>query len=483
MKLFTTPAARAATFFVLVAGGLLLRWFENPESDIAGNVLFAQMVLEGARPHVDLHDANPPLAFYLYVPAVLIESLTGLRAETAAHLVTTVLIIGSVLLGEALLRDEREDAVFRAHRIAALLIVMVWMPSSTFSQRDHIAFVVMWPLLAAFMRRSEGEAVPVAAALAAGLLAPIGFALKPHLVLGPAFAFLVVLLHRRSLRPFASPEVAGAVLSGLVLGLWMPAAHRTYFVDTLPIALEVYAPITTPRFLIRGGALLGVIGLTILVARRRRGSPGILAAAAAGFAVAYLMTGKGWPYQGIPALSAGLLALLLPIRREPSDKGLLLASAGLAMTAAAFASWQPVYDETLAETARRTAPPNPVIGHLSFEMSLMHPLIRNIGGTLGNPSLLLWRTWGANYGLARTTDPEKIARLDAHRRAEAKQVAEAWARRPPDLIIMLDGYDWKEWASESPTLLDLLAEYEPVGHGLRSVLLRRRADAAPAVRP
>lgn len=483
MTLFTTRAARLAVFFVLVAGGLLVRWFEQPESDIAGNVLFAQMVLEGARPHVDLHDVNPPLAFHLYVPAVLIETLTGLRAETAAHLLTTALIIGSVLLGEAVLRDEREDATVRALRVALLLIMMVWMPTRTFSQRDHIAFILVWPLLAAFMRRSEGKPVPFAAACAAGLLAPVGLALKPHLVLGPAFAFLIVLLRRRDLRPVASPEVAGAVVSGLALVVQMFIAHRAYLTETLPIALEVYGPIKPPLYLMRGAAIVGLVGVTILVARRDRGPRGIMAAAGAGFALAYLLAGKGWPYQAVPALTAGLLALLLPIWGERPDKGLLLASTGLTAAAAAFASWTPAQDAPFTDIVRRTAPPNPVVGHLSFSMSIQHPLIRTIGGTLANPSLLLWKTWGAEYGLARTADPERIARLEAHRRAEAAELAAAWARRPPDLIFVQTGYDWTAWASANERLAHLLARYEPAGEGERAMLLRRRADPDAAVRP
>jgi hypothetical protein len=478
MFLFRSPGFHLTMPFLAVAGGLLIRWFENPESDISGNILLAQRVLEGARPHVDLHDVNPPSVFYLYVPAVLIETWFGLRAETAAHLVTMAAVIGIAALGEVILHDGKEASALRMLRLAVFLVVVIFIPMRTFSQRDHIAFLLLWPLLAVFMRRAEGAAVPMTAAFAAGLFTPLGLSIKPYLVLGPAFAIAVLLLRQRHLRALRTPEIAGACASGLAVAAWMIAAHPVYLIETLPTAIEVYGPIRIPNLLTRGILVLAAIGVAILFAGRFRGRWEPPAAAAAGFALAYFLAGKGLAYQAVPALSTGLLVLLLPSEDETSGKMRMFAGACLAAASTNFTSWAANYDRGLEDLMRRTGPPNPAVGHLAIEMSLPHPMIRNVGGRLVGPSLLLWKTWGADYGLARTQDPERIARLEAHRRAERDALAAAWAGQPPDLVLVQVGEDWAAWAAENETLARMLADYEEVGRGLIGILLRPKSQAA-----
>ena len=103
----TTPlriaAGWPAALAIVLIGGLQ-QALGHLNGDVSWFITFAEKVLGGARAYVDVSDPNPPAAFLLYMPAVLVARWTGLRVETATVLQFFLLVAGSLALIAAIAR-------------------------------------------------------------------------------------------------------------------------------------------------------------------------------------------------------------------------------------------------------------------------------------------------------------------------------------------------------------------------------------------
>jgi putative flippase GtrA len=180
--------------------------------------------LDGAELYRDIVEINPPLAFYLTAPAVLLARATGLVPHHAYVLQVIALTLPSLLWLRSLLRRAPLDETHRRIMLAAGVAALCLAPIVEFGQRDHLMMIFVLPyiaLMAFTPPSSRAERCLI------GAFALLGLALKPHFFALPLFMGLLMIQRRRTVLAPLTPEHlvigVGAVLYAAAVWAFHPA--------------------------------------------------------------------------------------------------------------------------------------------------------------------------------------------------------------------------------------------------------------------
>ncbi len=368
MGLYIAPMAAASlrprltiALFVILITVILLAALPRPLSpDISGQLWIATNLRRGARLYIDISEINPPLWFWLAIPVDALATAVRVRAEDVL-----VAAIGGVTLLTLLATDRllgRYPPGARAGLLAYAACILLVMPLRDLGQREQIVLIVALPYGALIAARRELQRVPVWLAIAIGLAAAIGFALKHYFVCVPLFLELWLAFSlRRAWRPFR-PEtlVLAACAAGYAAAIVIVTPG--YLKVSVPELAIAYGAVGVPslRYMLRPAQPIWALILFALDAQRRVArhplSPQATAllVAAGGFFVAWLIQHKGWPYHSIATtgmLALALAAVLLemveatPARPRLMTVVALLAPLGLI---AAPTQWAPAAENDIA---------------------------------------------------------------------------------------------------------------------------------------
>jgi hypothetical protein len=306
----------------ILAGALVLlamvpEFLSRTIPDTAWLLYVAGRVTQGARLYVDLVDVNPPLVVWLDIPVVLGARALGIPDLTAYRIFVLLVVLGSVaacgwLLRRFLLADAPER-----RRVVLLLLLFAALPLSRadFGEREHLMLALTLPYLLLAAVRLRRTAVPWGFAVAAGLAAGVGIALKPYFVaLWLALEGCLLLRLRRGYRP--RPEAAIVVLV-CVLYLAAVARYSPEYWDVVRLMAGPYytflsnsLPVTA---LLGDGAVLPLCALLGYLALRRSVAspelPAVLAAATLGLYLSAVLQHKGWRYHFYPSIATGVMLL------------------------------------------------------------------------------------------------------------------------------------------------------------------------------
>jgi hypothetical protein len=230
-----------ASRVVCVAAAVMaiVRIFETPlNGDVAWTLTFARRLLEGARPYVDIVDYQPPLIFFLNVPVEMVALVTGWPESPVLALAVIGLTAVSLSLIWRILRAERaRDELFVATTLVGSLLTMLVMPSRDLGQGEHLMIIMVLPYAVWCARLSAVDTrEPLPLRLAIGLLACVGFAIKPPFLI--AFVTLLAYLawSRQGVRSWFAAEhlmiAAGTTVYALTVVLFLPE----YVSRVLPMA-------------------------------------------------------------------------------------------------------------------------------------------------------------------------------------------------------------------------------------------------------
>jgi hypothetical protein len=449
----SSGAARLA-LIVLAVLGLILAPHFTPASQINGDTSWLIHVVErlmaGGRAYVDVVETNPPMAFLVYWPAVATARALDIAPEIAVMVFTGGLAALSILLTLAIARRSLGMtplglAVFGA----ALVVAFVLLPSRTFTQREHLALMLLMPSVTTLATRSMGGRPGLAIALAGGAMAGLGACIKPHFALVVALPAAVAALLRRDVRLLVAPE---ALISGAIViayaALWY-LAYPEFFGTPLFLVqntyrLYVYRPF---EYLQDAPAVVFlfamVLGFVLALVLRGCGAVLTLGAAMLAFALAFVEQGKGFAYHLYPVVAAGLtlaafaIALGLPERSGhlPPMRGLvfLVAMALAAVLSGAYSARYP--DSNGLRQALLLEKPKPSLIIMSYDIAVNFPLNRDIGATWASRLQSTWISNSAYTAIARGLTPEQRARTERAIQIEREWLAEDIRRNQPDVLV------------------------------------------------
>ena len=307
----TVPAG-VVWLVVLALAVLAGQWLQSHvhlNHDVSYFVHFDRWLLQGRSLGADLLDGNLPMVWLLFMPAAGLVEAGWLGEAAAVRLVFwlyTLLALALMLAVLARLHESKGAA--STGWIVAFVLVATLAPGFSFGQREHACVLFAMPYLASAVARLEGRELPRALALGIGLLAGVGFSIKPYFLAVPAAVELVLLarLGWRSLIARAESLVlAFTVLAYVVACALMLGDYLAYMLALLDSTYWAYDSLNTAvvveRFLdVARPLLYGLV--MVLVARTWTPHSTVLLAATIGFAVSYFVQWKGFGYHAYPVL-------------------------------------------------------------------------------------------------------------------------------------------------------------------------------------
>ena len=484
-------------FAGLCLWGLYTQFSAMINHDTAWYLHSVAAFLDGGRLYQDVFfEMNPPLAFYLTVPPVYVARLTGIFPAHVFVAYAFGLIALSLFLSWRLSPADTDRVLRRGVLFAAMLALIV-VPMRIFGQREHLMLILALPYLLLLAGRTSGARYGRPLAVFVGILAALGFGLKPHFLLVAAMLELYLLgRRRRPSAPFRPETLAMAAVLLLYVGailLFTP----DYVTRIVPYALEVYNSgyrNSLGYILWRQETFLVVLvpllylAVRSKVASRKLGD--ILCIAALGFYIVYLVQMKGWPYHVYPTsaclvLAAGVLlfGLRVPGRVQlPPQAGRRLASYAV-LTAALFlvllvgqAVWRggfrSTYTEFVAPVVRENAEGSSIFIFTSnvwagFPLTIY----ADVGWSSRFPTL--WLLPGLERARRASTEPisaDRRALLDEIERFLIDAVVSDLSKQPPAVVIVdvrkeksyFGGlqFDYLAYFSRDPRFAEIWSHYE-----------------------
>jgi hypothetical protein len=283
--------------------------------DAAWYLYMADRWFAGATLYRDVVDTNPPLIVWLTSVPAAIARVTGVSAPALFKLSVFAMAALSLFAAHRIVARAAPGRVFVLTSLATFLCLP--FAKQDFGQREHLAVLLTLPYVLGAM--APGALGGRALTLTAGVLAGLGFAIKPHFVLAWAAleAVVVATRGRRALRP----ELLAAAAAAAVYVVVAAVAHPEYL-GVAGQVREVYRGLnSSPAVLLRLREVQLWLAAAALFAALRWPPddrlPAVAFAAATGFLGAALLQLKGWSYHLYPArvflllfLAAAALAIL-----------------------------------------------------------------------------------------------------------------------------------------------------------------------------
>jgi hypothetical protein len=463
------PAAvkpEAAALLLVFAAAVAVRAVIGTNVDVSWLLTVGERMLGGERLYVDLIEVNPPASALLYLPAILLARALGVSPEAAVDALALTAAGLSLWLCARILAPTR-IVEGNGWLLAGSAVALTILPMHTFGEREHIATVALLPVLAVLVVRVSGAKPALAWAIIAGIGAGFMVAIKPHFALALGCAIATAAYARGSWRLVFALEnwIAGALAAAYAI--YVLIAYPEFIRDAVPLVQAAYLPMRLGVFelAVSPPFLCWLVSLALLMhwQRGRVLAPpfSLLLAAALGFAAAYFIQGKGWPYHVYPMLALTFIALTLAMGEDRSARPIPHTLAAAALMAAS-AVWLNVSLDTsaLVEPIRRLKE-RPALLAITSHIALGHPLTRELGGRWVSRVAALWISTGVYRQLADAKlDPGTRARLEALAARDRAWLADDIGRNRPDIIVVEKApFDWEAWARADPLIAGRLRAY------------------------
>jgi hypothetical protein len=463
-----------ASIIVLFVAAVVLRHFLASNTDVSWLLTVGERILDGQRLYVDVIETNPPMAVLVYIPGIVIAREFGLPVEVVTDGLVFASIFVSLAIVTRILKNSAVVEGVNGGRLATFaFFVLAILPMETFGQREHIAMVELLPLLALFIVRMKGEQPSAWLAVIAGIGAGLAATFKPHFAIGLFCAVGCLTIYLRSWKAAFTPETLTAAAVVLLYAASVAAFFPAYFTVILPLVRDIYIPVglsfqallEKPPLLIWGVAIVTTVALTrhdkIDVACL------LLLAASLGFAAAFFLQRKGWPYHSYPMLALAMLALghalISDVPRTANRAFRAIAVVLFAVLLMRSMSWFNVtFDARSLQAAVARLGPNPRILAITMEPGFGHPLVRALNGTWVSRQQGLWV--GAYIEYMRqhgVIGPEAHPELDAYAARERAMLIEDINRIRPS-VVLVDNLisEGSAWLRSHPDVSGLLKDYQ-----------------------
>lgn len=299
-------------------------------------LLDAQLMVSGKRLYSDILDTNPPLIFWLYTIPVYISHLTGILDYQVLIAGVLLLIVLSMSVSVCLIKHHPQFQTHKQQHYFILLLCGLFIVCAgivSFADREHVMMVLIFPYILRLMPSLAKQPISNTLSIIIGLMAGIGFGIKPHSLIIFLLLQLFYIARERSIAIVFSIENILIYTVGLLYLLAVYVFLPEYFYTVLPMAIVVY-----PSFNTGQAVLIYMIGpaITLAVAlaefRPRSSSPyrsdilfGLLVCIPF---VLYILINNGWGYTVYPLSTAVLFVVALLwwefnwLAKDAKEKGL-----------------------------------------------------------------------------------------------------------------------------------------------------------------
>ncbi len=494
------PVGLGQIAVVVLYLSLVLAWFwTSPINHDSSWFLHATREwLAGARLYEDILEVNPPLAFYLHAPAVLLADALRISTTRAFYMMVLLLTGVSLCWSTRILRHAR----FPPSRSWLFLfgsgLVLVLVFTNVFGQREHFLTIFLWPYVTAHLALAKPDSGP--GSVMRAVFAAVGVLLKPYFVLIPAFMILGRVVAQRRWQAAFSPSSIVMAVCGLAYIAAARLLYPVYFDRIVPAAMEVYGAygLGTAQIIMTLKPWLVALTLVVVGAAATAGWPrrlGYAGLAAAGALSAYLAQWNGFDYHAPPLFAFLCMTLIWLAVGAASRRVMTLAALGYLLQALIVFNPHPysyrgqeVFTPYLSGPDRARS-----IVVISAELPPYFPLVDYFGTRWESRFPVQWMVTGAVIDLASdrcANDPTLCARSKALIDEAISLNADDISGKRPDLVVFsersvffkpmrADGFfDLEALFFADPRFATAMAGYRKVGH-VAGHTFWRRTDIRP----
>ncbi len=282
----------------------------------------AQQLVAGGNYINNFLETNPPLILYLYTPLVFLKQFLGVSVIAGTRLYIFTLATVSLVLCSRLLTAifAKKDHFVRHFLLFILALNFLIFPLNELGQRENLTVIFIFPYLLLLSLRLQGKDTPkILVSCLIGLMAGIGFCIKPYFLLPLGLLELYFLYQSKHLLALFKPELLSVAAFICFYLIVIGLLHQDYIHQIIPLVAKFYYQRHQKDF----PALLSseesvfnyFVILLYLLRRQHRFYPNlcnILLIATQGFWLVYLGQRMGWYYHALPFQSLALtLATLL----------------------------------------------------------------------------------------------------------------------------------------------------------------------------
>ena len=462
-------------------------------NDVVWYLIATREWLAGAPLYETIMEVNPPLNFYLTVPAILLADSLGIGDAAAQYLFIWLLLFATLCWCSAIIRTDFDlPPIRKAILLVGLGVAVTVSALDSVGQREFFLVLLLMPWLLGQVSDLPKSTVRE---IATASIAAIGVCLKPHFVLFPVAVTLVHILRTRSLRPILSPSNLIFLGVGLAYVGYVAVVHPAYLNDIVPVAQLVYGgyraePEVVFGLYYREFLLIALPAAIALVDRKACFNPHpFVAATIAGF-LCYILQAKGFGYHLIPFLAFGLVACLLVMVHARTLSPVAVAC-GVAWVGVigimASHGFHSSYSVEMAKRVKRDLVEFDSVIALTTNLGAGPPVAFETGTRWASRYPTNWLIPGALNELAKTNCAEEAklcARLQAIADRNRSDNIDDMITYKPDLLIVdrysgyfdVQRFDWLKFMAEDPAWAAVFSRYNLVGHSQRYDYYARQKD-------
>lgn len=322
--------------WIIALGSLAIYLAVPLTQDVTWLVYCAQKWLAGGTPFtVDFEELNPPFNVALYLPlAWLVNHSPFPGGATVSAGVWGIMMLFYLGIRHLLNVQTHHNPPLendRAHRILIMVAVALFLvPLAQIGQREQFVLAFTLPYLLAAAGRADGQRLPLKTQVFLGLLAGLGFIIKPYALIVPLLVEGVMARKQRRFWALFNPTSLAIGAVCLLYGVWIVVAFPAYIAFYVPLVTEAYPAFgknigRLPPTLFSMVVFVPVIaGLVLEFIRKKTLRPHhhVWIAACLGFVFLVLMQGKFFLYHSYPFLGVAFVCLAT-LKKIPMRYGLL----------------------------------------------------------------------------------------------------------------------------------------------------------------
>lgn len=337
-------------FFVALFGIYFLSWEMQSTllfcRDVSWGLHETQRLLDGGRYGKDFFDFSPPMILYLYSPVAVFSKLFSFSIFLVFRVYLFLIATFSLLICYSLIKKiflPEENSLANLFLLAIAVIYVLLPLPRDFGQREHLLLIMIMPYLLLMAYRMQGGKIHSYAAIVIGVMAGLGFAMKPFFFIIFALVELFYAWNQRKLFAWVRIDVLVILMLNFLYGMYVVVSYPEYFSFIMPLSLRAYYQgysVSLKSLLLQPACVFSFFAFLFYGLNKLQDHykylVTILLVATLGCLVSYFVQYTLWYYHLLPAYSLALLSLVLMfgflVLHKNADNNYLLIVFGVVLT-------------------------------------------------------------------------------------------------------------------------------------------------------